>query len=110
MMIVVRVNSTTTALPVHVIVDILGLPVILISMNVKLFHLSVREGAHAITLMEASHVHVQHHALMTVMLVAAAPVLGEAPVVAIVLMSSPVIVHLGILVNAVKNSKASKNS
>lgn len=110
MMIAVRVNSTMTAPPAYVMMGTLGLPVIRISMNVKLFHLSVREGAYAATPQEASLVHVRHHALMAVMLVVAAPVLGEAPVVAMVQMILPVNVHLGILVNAVKIFEASKNS
>lgn len=102
MMIVVRVNSTMIAVRVNAIKDTLGLPVIWISMNVVLSHLSVREVAYATTLMEASLVRVQHHALKSAMLVVAVLVLGEVPVVAMVQMILPVSVLLGMAVNAVK--------
>ena len=104
MMIVARVNSTMIAVRANAMKDTLGLPVIWISMNVVLSHLSVREVAYATTLMEASLVCVQHLALKSAMLVVAVLVLGEVPVVAMVQMILPVSVHLGTAVNAVKTS------
>ena len=104
MMIVARVNSTMIAVGVNAMKDTLGLPVIWISMNVVLSHLSVREVAYATTLMEASLVRVQHLALKSAMLVVAVLVLGEVPVVVIAQLILLVSVHLGMAVNAVKTS------
>lgn len=101
-MIAIMVNSTVTAVPAYAMKDILGLPAPLISMNAKLFHLSVKVEACALMVKEISAVRVLIHAKMTVTLAVAAPVQEEVPVAVIVQIILLVNVHLGILESVVK--------
>ena len=101
-MIVVKVNSTVTVVAVCAIADILGQPVIQISMNARPFHLSVKGGPYALTLTEVTTAHVQSRAQVDAMLAVAVPALGEERVPVVALTTSPAIAHPGILESVAK--------
>lgn len=89
------VNSTLIASGVPVKMGILVQSVTRTLTNAKSIHPSVKGEEYALTLKEASVVHVRIHAPTIVMLVAAAPVQGEEPAGEMVQMILSVTVHLG---------------
>lgn len=81
---------------------------ILISMNAKPLHPSVKEAAHVPTSMEATIVRVQSRAQVDAMLAVAVPALGEEHVPVTAPMISHVTAHPGILESVAKSSGASE--